>query len=568
MNRGASIIDFLSVSVSVRLALACVISTLAESTHGQPLLLQTETFDADPGWDGRNNRASDPSPRQIVQNFGFSSSSTNAGGSAGEIGGFITPAGEPAFYGKVITPISFNDPLSASGILNVPQGGGHTLIGFFHADTVNEWRTPNTIALRIYGRGTYFHAYLEYGTGLWRAGGASFGGEAAIPSGAADYPFSLNYDPNGADGLGTVTATFGSYSNVMTLDAGHKADGAMFTRFGILNVMKSADDPGRIWLDNVTINGEPHPFNSDPGWDQLNNRKTYISTNVRPRFDFGYSPGSHFAGGQSAGEIGGHTFRGDSREEFNSSRMAYYGDQLNDTLSLNQPLHAEGKVGFHRGVSDSTTLIGFFHSDDSMRSNNSQNSATPENFVGAAIEGPSAEGFYLYPTYGVDQEGVRASGGRGRPTPPSIYPDGESRDWTLDYHPDGNGGTGSIIVTLDGQAVTLNLDPGHKQIGARFNRFGIITTHIDGSGQTVYFDDLTYTIGFAPPSLTVAKTAPAEVLLQWPTNYTGFLVESVLSLDAPSLWQPITNVVTINGAVFSVSASTTNAVEFFRLREP
>src|SRR6266849_1402465 len=102
--------------------------------------------------------------------------------------------------------------------------------------------------------------------------------------------------------------------------------------------------------------------------------------------------------------------------------MAYYGDQLNDTLSLNQPLHAEGKVGFHRGVSDSTTLIGFFHSDDSMRSNDSQNSATPENFVGAAIEGPSSEGFYFYPTYGVDQEGVRASGGRGTPTPPYIYP--------------------------------------------------------------------------------------------------------------------------------------------------
>jgi len=108
----------MSVSVSVRLALACLISALAESTHGQPLLLKTKTFDADPGWDGRNNRATDPAPRQIVQNFGFSGSSSNAGGSAGEIGGFITPAGEPAFYGKVITPTSFNDPLSASGILN------------------------------------------------------------------------------------------------------------------------------------------------------------------------------------------------------------------------------------------------------------------------------------------------------------------------------------------------------------------------------------------------------------------------------------------------------------------
>ena len=560
--------NFLSVSVSVRLALACVISVLVETTQGQPLLLKTETFDADPSWDGRNNRATDPGPRQIIQNFGFNSSSTNAGGLAGEIGGFITPAGEPAFYGKVITPTSFNNPLSASGILNVPQGGGHTLIGFFNTNTVNEWRTPNTIALRIYGRGTYFLAYLEYGTGLWRAGGTSFGGEAAIPTGTADYPFSLNYDPNGAGGLGTVSATFGSYSTVMTLDSGHKADSAMFNRFGILNVMKSADDPGQIWLDNVTINGEPYPFDSNPGWDQRNNRRTYTSTNVRPRFNFGYSPGSNFAGGQGGGEIGGDTFRGDSRVEFNGSRMAYYGARLNDTLSLNQPLYAEGKVGFRRGVSDSTTLIGFFHSDNSMRSNDSQNSATPENFVGAAIEGPSAEGFYLYPTYGLDQEGVRADGGRGTPTAPFIYPDGESRHWTLDYHPDGNGGTGSITVTLDGQAVTLNLDPGHKQIGAHFNRFGIITTHIDGSGQTVYFDDLTYTIGFAPPSLTVAKKPPAEALLEWPTNHSGFMEESTLSLDAGSLWSPIPNVVTVNGAVFSVSISTTNAVQFFRLHKP
>ena len=163
---------------------------------------------------------------------------------------------------------------------------------------------------------------------------------------------------------------------------------------------------------------------------------------------------------------------------------------------------------------------------------------------------------------------MRASGGRGTPTPPYIYPNGESRRWTLDYDPDGNGGTGSITVTLDGQAVTLNLDPGHKQIGAYFNRFGIITTHIDGSGQTVYFDDLTYTIGFAPPSLTVAKTAPAEVLLQWPTNYTGFMVESALSLEASSLWQPIINGVTTNGALFSLSVSTTNAARFFRLHKP
>src|SRR5258705_8879977 len=98
-----------SVSLSFRLALACMISILAASTHGQTLLLKTETFDTDPGWEGTNNRATDPGPRQIVQDFGFSGSSSNAGGAAGEIGGYITPAGEPAFYAKVITPMSFSN---------------------------------------------------------------------------------------------------------------------------------------------------------------------------------------------------------------------------------------------------------------------------------------------------------------------------------------------------------------------------------------------------------------------------------------------------------------------------
>src|SRR6185436_9797988 len=126
-------------SVSIRLVGWSIVWGLTQSIHCQTLLLKTERFDTDPGWDSRNNRASDPGPRQIVQNFGFSSSTTNAGGAAGEIGGFITPAGETAYYGKAIPPTSFTNSLSASGVLNVPQGGGNTLIGFFNADTVNEW---------------------------------------------------------------------------------------------------------------------------------------------------------------------------------------------------------------------------------------------------------------------------------------------------------------------------------------------------------------------------------------------------------------------------------------------
>jgi hypothetical protein len=146
-----------------------------------------------------------------------------------------------------------------------------------------------------------------------------------------------------------------------------------------------------------------------------------------------------------------------------------------------------------------------------VKSSNSQESATPENFVGAAIEGPSAEGFYFYPVYGLDQEGEDSSG-RGTPTPPAIYPDGDSRHWTLDYDPLANEGRGRITLTLDGQAVSLDLAAGHKQIGAHFNRFGIVTTHIDGNGQTVYFDDLTYTIGTVPEPTTMAMVSAAPAL--------------------------------------------------------
>src|SRR5262245_18542312 len=95
----------------IRFALAGVLSAFAASVHGQALRLKSETFKTGPGWEGGNNRATDPPPRQIVQNFDFSGSSTNAGGSAGEIGGLITPAGEPAFYGKIIPAASFHEPL-------------------------------------------------------------------------------------------------------------------------------------------------------------------------------------------------------------------------------------------------------------------------------------------------------------------------------------------------------------------------------------------------------------------------------------------------------------------------
>ena len=457
-----------------------------------------ESFDKDPGWEGRNNRATVPAKRTVRQDFGYSRTA-NAGGKPGEIGGFITPAAETAYYGRKIGDKTFADSLSASGTLLCKGREFHLLVGFFNAGTLNEWRTPNTIALRLLGRGDTFYAFVEYTTAKWRAGGDSPGGFATVKdektgrtalrgfkTGVA-HAWSITYDPAGNKGGGAVTVTLGGETAVCNLDAGHKADGAAFNRFGLLPVLKSADGGGETWLDDVTINGDKDDFANDPKWEGVGNRRKYETADVRPRFDFGYSPTDH-AGGKAKGELGGLVFRGDCRHK---DKLAAYGDRL-AALTLDKPLKASGKVALRRGVSDSTTLLGFYHSEDSLEVNPSQSSGFPKCFLGVAVEGPSREGFLFYPAYRVGGDGQGYAGGADRP---HVLPDGKSHDWSLAYDPAAANGRGRVVVTLDGKPVSLELGAADRKTGARFDRFGLITTWIDGNAQRVYFDALTSTCG-------------------------------------------------------------------------
>src|SRR5262245_59618495 len=108
-----------------------------------PAAQRQETFDQEPRWDGFTNRSA--RPETIRQDFGWSPGATR-------VGGRIQPAAEPAYYAKGVPTRTLRDAFSASGTVLVESGGGHTLIGFFDSRTLNEWRTPNSIALRIQQR--------------------------------------------------------------------------------------------------------------------------------------------------------------------------------------------------------------------------------------------------------------------------------------------------------------------------------------------------------------------------------------------------------------------------------
>ena len=471
------------------LVLAAGRSLTAEPRH--------EAFDKDPHWESHNNRSANQAGRPVKQDFGFSLTHHAGGKKAGELGGFIHPAAEPAYYAKRIPRKTFDDKLTASGILNCTGRQFHVVIGFFNSTTLNEWRTPNTISLRLYGRGDVFYAFVEYATSRWRAGGDNpqpfpfitdpATGRRGQKGFAANTPhrWSVTYAPQGNDGGGVVTATIDDATAICHLDPGHKQDGAVFDRCGLMTVMKHWDDGGELWLDDFMINGKAEDFDRDPAWESFQNRRDSISTNVRPRFDFGYSQ-TRFARGRGRGEMGGLVFRGDCRYP---DRMGYYADRLQD-LSLDQPLTASGTISLRRGVSDSTTLIGFFHSTRSIQVSESQSSGTPRDFLGIAVEGPSRDGFFFYPLYRTSEESEGTGRGNDRP---QILPNGRSHSWRLDYAPAAASGRGRIVVTLDRKTTVLDLREGHRPAGTRFNRFGMITTWIDGNGQHVYFDDLTYT---------------------------------------------------------------------------
>jgi hypothetical protein len=479
---------------TVRIGVVLLVALLGVGLKAEE---RTERFDRDPGWDGHNNQPENPKPRTIRQDFGYSRT-TYAASMAGEIGGFISAAAEPAYYAKRLPKKGFEDALTASGTLTCTGEPFHVLVGFFNSNTLNEWRTPNTLALRLSGRGDVFYAWVEYATARWRAGGDSpqaFPTQKdartgrtrpkGFPVKGAVYRWSLTYDPRGNNGTGVITATIGEHKAVCHLREGHKADGAEFNHFGLLNVMKHAGGGGMVWLGDLTVNGVKEDLSKDPGWDGFQNHRTYVTADVRPRFHFGYSPTS-FAGGEGKGELGGLVFRGDCRYP---AKMAYYGDRLEE-LTLAKPLRASGKVCLRRGVTDSTVLIGFFHSRDSMRVNSSQDSGLPSDFLGVSIDGPSREGFYFAPAYRVHEGRPRHGTGTDLP---HVYPDGTSHAWSLEYSPGGAGGRGQIVVRLGKQIARLDLKEGDRTTRAHFDRFGIVTTWIDGNGQQVYFDDLTYT---------------------------------------------------------------------------
>jgi hypothetical protein len=257
------------------------------------------------------------------------------------------------------------------------------------------------------------------------------------------------------------------------LAEGHKADGAVFDRFGLFNQQISGNGLD-VWIDDLEIDGVLEDFSNDPKWEAQGNRIEFLDQVVRPIHSFGYSKSNH-AGGLP-GEIGGIVWRIESVKPENA---AYYGVPVG-RLTLDDELRASGKVALCGASSDSGVLIGWFNSLTPI-------GGPPSNFVGLFVEGPSRIGHYFRPAYGT-ATGMCDTMNDG----PVIHPDSVSHSWTLHFDPKAGDGHGRITVGLDDETIAMDVPANAMKANAVFDRFGLVTWHYGGHFVEIYFDDLTF----------------------------------------------------------------------------
>jgi hypothetical protein len=444
--------------------------------------LVVRDFAEDPRWDGYRNRLVPDPPRLTRQDFGWRDTRHAGGKQAGEIGGWIQRSLTPASFARAIPEKTLNDKLTASGRFAVThdEGGSGAMFGWFH-ESSRGWRTPNSIGFRIDGNGGKYWVLFEYGTSHWLTGGeGTFEGRyqttktKPFASDGTSHEWSLTYDPAGHDGDGEVTFVLDGTSYKAPLAKGHKADGARFNRFGFWNVQVSGDGMD-LYVDDLTIDGQPQDFSRDPQWIGVGNQGQFPDRAIRPLHDFGYSRTNH-AGGKT-GEIGGIVWR--------DEKPAWYGAPMG-RVTLDDELTASGKIAFLAAGSDSAVRIGWFGAESLRSQQRPEHEEPVKDFLGLLIEGPSRIGHYFRPTFATsDGKGASADDG------PIIRPDGRPHDWKLHYQPRGEGGL--IRLTLDESERTLDVAPAQRKRGATFDRFGLFNVMAGGHHVEIYVDDLKFT---------------------------------------------------------------------------
>ncbi len=251
------------------------------------------------------------------------------------------------------------------------------------------------------------------------------------------------------------------------------------THFGLFNIHRYGEWM-EIYLNDLIVNGEKIETTRDPKWEGKNNRVRYTEESFQSMSDYGYCQ-TNWAG-ESPGEIGGLFWRTEPEDP----NFSYYGADIGE-LTLDDPISFSGSVYFLNGMSDAATYFGYFNSADQTQTIARGNSKRIENCMGIHFADSSAVGYYFRPGL------TTSKGDRAEDRGPVFYPNKDRHRFSFRYDPEANDGLGRVVMTLDGEIFSFDLNVQHREQGAKFDRFGFANYRSGGNSVEVYMDDLEYT---------------------------------------------------------------------------
>jgi hypothetical protein len=222
-------------------------------------VLKSESFDKDPGWEGHNNHIVPKRVVTVKQDFGYSKTHF-AGKAAGELGGQLTRASEPAYYADKIGALSLDDRLEANGKVVLKSGAPDSdmYLGWFNSASKDEppSRAGHFLGVHVGGPtrvGHYFHPSLATANGT-----KSQAKTGPVLTPEKVYDWSVVYDPAAEGGKGAITVRLDKESVTLVLKKGIKAQGARFDRFGLFT-SNIGGQIVRVYFDDLKYTSEARP---------------------------------------------------------------------------------------------------------------------------------------------------------------------------------------------------------------------------------------------------------------------------------------------------------------------
>lgn len=416
--------------------------------------------------------------------FGWSKTRRAGGRGGGEIGGLLSRSS--SVLAKYGTPSSgsFDTPLSATGLIRVPDvTGGGAQFGWYSEEGSTEWRTSNTLTLRVSGDTLGWRLYPDATSTDYLAASAGAMPSDARFSYAKSYRWTVNYTPATSQVTTQVQEVGGPslWTSTYTIPAELRADGAAFDRFGILSQQVELAAPMRLFLDDVTVNGTTYTFDSDPGWQGSNNSYKAKDCSVHGRQDFG---------AEQLG-IGGTIWRG---------AKGWFADVTAVPLDGDDVLYAEGSLQLSQATSDADVYLGWFDADSTWTAG--PPAVVTNDAVYASVGAPSRVGFRFTPVFrsSTGQSARYAFSGPDQFRQPLLNARGSSRRFSICYRPRGDG-SATLTATLGADAAfgiprarsVVQVPASVRSTGLSVDHFGLFAGQDGGHSVGLRVDDLQYT---------------------------------------------------------------------------